>query len=442
MIPIVRYAGFTIKQREYIERSRTAWLNVAEGGKRAGKNIINLIAWADALETHPDRIHLAAGVSQSSVKMNIIDSDGYGLRWIFAGRCQEGQYNGRDALIIKTRTGEKAIIIAGGGDARRASLIKGNSYGTAYVTEVNEVHQSFFQEVIDRTLASRKRQLFFDLNPKPPRHWFYTDFLNYQDQLKEQGKNPDYNYGHFTIADNLSINRAQLSSELSKYDRSSIWYQADILGLRTSASGRIYTPYNYNTIAITPQEIAKIPFRELSIGIDVGGTDATTATLTGFTQGWKQVVHIDGMYHKQGIDSRMDEELYCRMIVDWLVPWVKIYPGLIGTVYVDSAAKLFTEGLRHEMNRRGLSRYVVRGFDKSDGILERISLTTMLMNQGRFRISTTMPKWHEAYQMAVWNEKEYARGEWVRVDDGSYPVDCLDGSEYSVYPFKRFLMPL
>ena len=165
---MIDYAPFSLRQSEYMYRSKDAWLNVAEGGKRAGKNIINLICWAMAIDRHPDRLHLAAGVSQSSAKMNIIDSDGFGLQWFFAGRCKMGQYNGRDALIIHSSTGEKVVIIAGGGDSRSASLIKGHSYGSAYITEVNECHKTFFQEVIDRTLASSKRQLFFDLNPKPP----------------------------------------------------------------------------------------------------------------------------------------------------------------------------------------------------------------------------------------------------------------------------------
>lgn len=439
---MIQWAPFSQSQIDYMERSQTAWLNVAEGGKRAGKNVMNLLAWAAAIDDHPDRLHLAAGVSQSSAMMNLIDSDGFGLQWIFEGRCRLGEYNKRAALIIRDTKGrEKVVIIAGGGDARSAALIKGHSYGTAYITEVNECHQTFFQEVMDRTLASSKRQLFFDLNPKPPAHWFYREFLDYQDELKAKGQNPRYNYGHFTVLNNYSITTEQLKDLLSKYDRGSVWFQQDIAGLRTVASGRIYTPYSYKTISITPEEIAKIPFRELSIGVDVGGTDATTATLTGFTQGWQQAVHIDGMYHKQGRDNKMDESLYCQMIADWLVPWTKIYKNVIGTVYVDSSAKLFTQGLKRALEKRGLNRYVVHGFDKSEGILERISLITMLMNQGRFRISTTMPKWHEAYQMATWSEKEYQRGEWVRVDDGSYPVDCLDGSEYSVYPFKRFLMP-
>ena len=426
-------------QKEYILKSHDSWLNVAEGGKRAGKNVINLIAWSQAIEDHPDKFHLAAGVSQSAVKMNIIDSDGFGLQWYFNGRCRIGQYNGRDALIIGSKTGEKVVMIAGGGDRSAAAMIKGHSYGTAYITEANECHQTFVQEVIDRTLASKKRQLFFDLNPKPPRHWFYSDFLDYQDELKEQGDNPDYNYGHFTIADNLSIPREQLKEELLKYDIGSVWFQRDILGKRVSASGRIYTSYDYSTCKITPEEIRGKEIQELAVGIDVGGTDATVATLTGFTKGWKEVIHIDGMYHKQGIDNKMDSGMYARMVVEWLKPWTAVYPQ-IGTIYVDSANKLFIADIRHELDRRGLQRYTVKGFDKSDGILERIELTCMLLAQGRYRISDKMSKWHEAMQMATWDDKFFEKGEWVRVDDGSYPVDCLDSAEYSYYGMKRFLM--
>lgn len=433
------YAPLCEKQSRYIHRSLNSWLNVAEGGKRAGKNITNLIAWAASLDIHPDKIHLAAGVSQSAAMMNIIDSDGYGLMHIFEGRCRLGQYNGRDALIIRTHRGEKAVLIAGGGDSRSASLIKGMSLGSVYVTEANECHETFIQEVFDRTLASKKRQIFLDLNPKPPRHWFYTDILNYQDSLRAQGKNSGYNYEHFTIADNRSIPPDKLQEELGKYDRSSIWYQRDILGRRTSASGRIYTSYNYNDVAVSPEEIGQMSFKELTVGIDVGGTDATVATLTGLTNGWEQAVHIDGMYHKQGIDNKMDNAMYAKMIADWLIPWTKVYP-LVGTIYVDSANKLFTADLRHELDRRGLQRYSVRGFDKRDGILERIELSSMLLAQGRYKINKRLDKWHEAYQMAVWSEQYYERGEWVRVDDGSYPVDCLDSAEYSLYPLKRFLM--
>jgi hypothetical protein len=190
------------------------------------------------------------------------------------------------------------------------------SLGTAYITEANECHETFVEEVIDRTLASKKRQLFFDLNPKPPRHWFYTDILNYQDELREQGRNPGYNYGHFTIADNRSIPPDKLKIELDKYDKASIWYQRDILGKRIAASGRIYTSYSYDDVAIKPEDIRQMQFQELTVGVDVGGTDATVATLTGLTRNWREAVHIDGMYHKQGIDNKMDSSLYAKITID------------------------------------------------------------------------------------------------------------------------------
>ena len=60
--------------------------------------------------------------------------------------------------------------------------------------------------------------------------------------------------------------------------------------------------------------------------------------------------------------------------------------------------------------------------------------------QGRYKIAEHMKKWHEAYQMATWQPEEYAKGEWVRVDDGSYPVDCLDSAEYSMYNFRRYFI--
>ena len=120
------------KQSDYIIRSQVAWLNVLEGGKRSSKNITNLIAWAMSLETHPDKLHLAAGYTQGAAKMNIIDSNGFGLKWIFAGRCREGLYQNIDALYINTPTGQKIVLVAGGGkinDLARIDVYKRQVYG-------------------------------------------------------------------------------------------------------------------------------------------------------------------------------------------------------------------------------------------------------------------------------------------------------------------------
>lgn len=437
---MINYAPLTQKQANYIKRSRDAWLSVAEGGKRAGKNIINLIAYAMCLEVHPDKLHLVAGVSLAAAKMNIVDSNGYGLQWLFAGRCREGEYKNRDALYIQTKTGEKVVIIAGGGKANDAARIKGNSYGTVYITEVNECHQSFVQEVFDRTLASSKRQLFFDLNPKPPAHWFYRDILDHQDLLKKRNENPGYNYAHFTVFDNLSIPNDRLAEVLRPYDKSSLWYQADIQGKRTAATGRIYTGYSYGDVVINRDYLKGKKFIEFSIGVDIGGTHATVATLTGFTPNYAEVIHLDGYYHKQGKSTGYTHDRYAREIVAKVKEWMDSYPSFFaGThVFCESADKLFRQALVNELKRNSINIPVLPSY-KKEGVIDRIRLVNILINQGRYKVMQHLRPWIEAIENATWDEDERVKGEWVRTDDGSYPVDCLDSAEYSVQPFKKRL---
>lgn len=121
----IDYAPLTENQLAYIQRSRDCWLNVAEGGKRAGKNLMNLLAWAACIERHPDKLHLAAGVTIAQAKMNILDSNGFGLRFMFDGRSRVGKYNDKEAIYINCNGREKVVVFAGGGKVSDAALIKG-----------------------------------------------------------------------------------------------------------------------------------------------------------------------------------------------------------------------------------------------------------------------------------------------------------------------------
>lgn len=438
---LIDYAPLNTKQTNYIKQAQSSWFNVLEGGKRSSKNVVNLLAWAVSLETHPDSLHLAGGVTQATAKMNIIDSNGFGLKHIFEGRCREGEYQNIAALFIRTNTGEKIILQAGGGKANDAARIKGFSLGSAYLTEVNEMSQTFVQECFDRTLASSRRQVFHDLNPKPPRHWYYTDVLDFHSLQQEKIPTYGLNKAHMTVADNHSFTDEQLRQLLATYDPDSQWFKRDILGQRTSASGRIYTSYSHRSVAVSREWIREQKFIEFSIGVDVGGTDATVATLKGFTPRYEYDVVIDGYYDKQGIESGKDQAQYAEEVVNFLLPWVKIYPQIAtSTVFADSADKLFRQALRNALDKNGLGGMSVIPSYKADGILDRINVNRILLNQGRKKIADHLRHWHEAYQNAVWDSEKYAEKDWVRVDDGSYPVDCLDSDEYSNQPYKRELI--
>lgn len=438
---MIKYAPLDTKQVAYFLNSKNAWLNVLEGGKRAGKNILNIMAYADCLENHPDKLHLVYGVTKATTKMNIIDSNGFGLEHYFKNRCRSGTYMGVDCLYIKTATGLKIVLIVGGKDSDDYRTIKGFSLGSAYGSEANEVHQTFHQEVIDRTIASSDRKMFMDLNSKAPKHWFYADFLDFQMEQAKLGR-ITINYAHLTVWNNLSLSNAKLKEVLSTYDKTSLWYQADILGKRTSATGRCYPSYDLHKHIVPQADLLKrFKFTHFSIGVDVGGTDATVATLIGFTTGFYECILIDGYYHKQNKQSGMTHHQYAIEIITKIEDWLMMYPKLYtATIFAESADKLFRQALSNELLRRNLSRVTVVPSYKKDGIVDRIRLNNILFSQDRFFISSHMKQWLNAYQNATWDDEEYSDGDWVRVDDGSYEVDCLDSSEYGFHPFKDRLL--
>jgi PBSX family phage terminase large subunit len=182
-------------------------------------------------------------VSNSTAKLNIIQSNGFGVANYFAGRCREGQYQDRDALYINTKVGEKVIIIGGGANKASNKLIKGFTLGSIYVSEANECDESFIKECFDRTISSNLRKIFFDINPKNPQDYFYTEILDVHEENSLTYKNYGYVWQHFTIADNMSITDERMAEILTTYRRNSIWWERDIAGLRTAAEGIVYSNF-------------------------------------------------------------------------------------------------------------------------------------------------------------------------------------------------------
>ena len=262
------YAPFNQKQVNYLRKTNECWFNVAHGGKRGSKNVLNALCFCILLENHKDKLHLVAGVSIATVKLNIIDCNGYGIMNYFSGRCREGKYKNKDCLYVRCADGqEKILIISGGAKDGDEKYIKGNTYGMAYVTEANECHPKFLKEVMDRTISSSNRKIFHDLNPKPPSHWYYTDILDFHEQQQKLDENYGYNYEHFNIFDNMSIKDDQLRTILKTYDKSSIWYKRDILGQRIANAGILFDLIaNNKERYITRDKITGI----ITTGVDIG----------------------------------------------------------------------------------------------------------------------------------------------------------------------------
>lgn len=400
-------APFSENQMRFFWDCFDHWFNVAEGGKRGGKNVLITMAYCTILEKHPSKIHLIAGVSTATARLNILDCDGFGLKNYFEGRCREGVYQNRDCLYIKTATGEKVVLISGGGKAGDEKLIKGNTYGTAYITEANECSKIFIQEVFDRTLSSPDRKIFHDLNPKAEAHWYYQDVLNFHEEKLKA--NPDYglNYGHFTIADNMSISDDQLRAVLATYDRKSVWYARDILGQRKMAEGLVYPMFSMEKHVVK----GVIPYssrHRYYVSIDYGTVNPFAAGLWDFDPVSHKAIMIRELYYRGGSANRTDNEGYYRLLKR-LIGDIKIE-----YIIIDPSASSMIETIE-----KYAEWLVVRA---DNDVLNGIQDVTKYLNMGLLLFHESCKETFKEFDQYSWDEES---GEDAVIKEFDHSMDMI-----------------
>ncbi|MCH5271589.1 MAG: phage terminase large subunit [Lachnospiraceae bacterium] len=441
-------APFSKRQEAYLYRCMENWFNVAEGGKRGGKNVLQTLIFCMLLETHKNKIHLVAGVSIATAKLNILDCDGYGLLNYFEGRCREGKYQNRDCVYVGTKTGEKIVLISGGGKDGDEKLIKGNTYGMAYVTEANECHPKFLKEVFDRTLSSADRKVFHDLNPKEEEHWYYTDILRFHEKQQEEDSHYGYNYGHFTIADNYSVSDNKLRSILATYDKETVWYRRDIRGDRAVAEGIIFRrfannnePYLYDDAELleeyieqgeTKVRLKKKPFK-IVIGIDFGGNESkTTFVATGYFNRYHdfRVLEEGGPPPTSDIDA----DIICVEFIKFYKLVLEKY-GRVDWIFPDSAATTMINSLISAAKKAGLPWRNIKGCRKN-AVEERPRTVDLLFNTSRLKINRRCVNLRKAIGSLRWDEKEPNRPEDKNIGNCN---DWWDGFCYTLLDFIEYI---
>lgn len=400
-------APFSENQMRFFWDCFDHWFNVAEGGKRGGKNVLITMAYCTILEKHPSRIHLIAGVSTATARLNILDCDGFGLKNYFEGRCREGVYQNRDCLYIQTATGEKVVLISGGGKAGDEKLIKGNTYGTAYITEANECSKIFIQEVFDRTLSSPDRKIFHDLNPKAEAHWYYQDVLNFHEEKLKANPKYGLNYGHFTIADNMSISDDQLRAVLSTYDRKSVWYARDILGQRKMAEGLVYPMFSMEKHVVK----GAIPYssrHRYYVSIDYGTVNPFAAGLWDFDPVSHKATMIRELYYRGGSANRTDNEGYYRLLKK-LIGDIKIE-----YIIIDPSASSMIETIE-----KYAEWLVVRA---DNDVLNGIQDVTKYLNMGLLLFHESCKETFKEFDQYSWDEES---GEDAVIKEFDHSMDMI-----------------
>ena len=427
--------GFGDKHKDYIRRCKHNTINVAEGAVRAGKTIDNVFSFAMELEVTADKIHLATGSTAANAKLNIGEANGFGLEHIFRGRSRWGKFKGNECLFIKSITGEKVVIFAGGAKADSYKKIRGNSYGLWIATEINLHHDNTIKEAFNRQLMAENRKIFWDLNPSKPRHWIYTDYIDLYQEKQNRGELVGgYNYEHFTIFDNINLTEQRIKEIISQYDPSSIWYMRDIEGKRMIAEGLIYSTFaeNNKKYFMCLDEAKKLLYEHIQIGVDFGGNESKhTFVATGITAGYEKLIALMSEKHDANIDP---DELASRY-VDFVYRVLRTFKR-VDRAYADSAEQVLIRGLKAKSRKEGLN-VTIRNSIKNP-INDRIRLVQSLIAQDRFYYTEQAETVREALNEAVWDESN--EQEIVRLDDGTSDIDTLDAFEYSFERYIRQLM--
>lgn len=427
---------FSEPHRAYMRRAYRAVISVAEGAVRAGKTVDNLFVFAGLLEQSPDRLHLASGSTLGNAKLNLGDSNGLGLEHLFAGRCRWIRYRGNEALSVNTRVGERIVIFSGGKNADSYKRIRGNSYGMWIATEINLHADSFIREAFNRQLAARDRRVLWDLNPSPPAHPIYRDYLDQFEGMEAAGSvRPGYyNYGHFTIFDNPSVSPERIAEITAQYDKTSVWYRRDILGERCAAEGLIYRSFADNPEAFMLDEINERDLKFVNIGVDFGGNRSkTTFVAVGFTVlgGLVALREAEVGGEKGEIDApRINGEM--RRFISSLRADFPTTP--IRYLFADSEAQYLVNGLRRTLADSGIP---VADSAKRP-IADRIAFVNSLLAAGRFHLLRACPHLRDGLAAAVWDESSAAD---KRLDNFTSDIDILDAMEYAIERYMGKLAP-
>lgn len=434
---------------DYIRKCQDNTYNILEGAVRSGKTVDHVLAFAKELCDTPDKFHLATGSTMANAKLNIGDANGFGLEHIFRGQCRWTSYKDNDALAIRgpyTNFKEKIVIFAGGGSSASYQKIRGNSYGMWIATEINLHHDNTIKEAFNRTIASHRRKIFWDLNPEHPKAPIYAQYIDkYAEKAQKGILKGGYNYAHMTLFDNINISEERREEIISQYDPDSIWYIRDILGERTIAEGLIYNKLATSIAAKDgkfriEKKIAQAMARSgkiihINVGVDFGGNGSGHAFVaTGELQGYEKLIilksrrYLEGEYDPDAgkkildIDPKALDELF----IHFIEAVTKEY-GFITKVYADSAESVLIRGFRTALVQSGHGDIKVVNAMKSK-ITDRIFATTALTAMNRLLITEDCESFEQAASMAVWDPKSL---DLERLDDGTSDIDTLDAFEYS-----------
>ena len=429
--------NFSEKHMEYIRNCKKCVYNIAEGAVRAGKTVDNVIAFCEELRDTPDKLHLATASTAATAKLIIGDCNGFGIEHYFRNQCHWGKYRGNEALIICgkfTHNKTKIVMFVGGGKSDSYKKFRGSSIGMWIATEIDLHHEETIREAITRQAAAQRRKIFWDLNPCTPGALIYKNYIDDYAKKADEGKLiGGYNYGHFTIADNINITDEQREAFISQYDVNTAEYRRKVLGIRCPADGLIFQTFADDPDRFTvDKKFCGVKF--ISIGVDFGGNKSKTTFVASAIIGNFKELGVVADHKIKGDKGTIDPDKIIRELIEFYKYVQAEYPNVkIPYIYCDNEAQAIINGIRFAFARAHIN-VSVRDCYKG-AINNRIYFLNGLISQGRFWVHTSCKNVIGSLCTQVWDTRETTKD--VRLDDGTCDIDTADGLEYTFSPFMK-----
>ena len=406
------------KQKEFI-RNCNHRINLKIGARRCGKTYLDdLFVIPNRIIERKDKdgLNVIFGVSKGTIERNVLQP----MREIY-GKNLIGFINSQN---IAKLFGEDVYCL-GCEKISQVSKIQGTSIKYAYGDEIAKWNKDVFMMILG-SLDKSYSCMDGALNPESKTHWLKKEIL---DKIEEKGL--DIYTQYYTIFDNPFLSKNFVDNLCKEYE-GTIFYNRLILGQWCNAEGIIYVQFANNTDLFMKDEAVnengnKINFMIISIGVDYGATKGETELkATGITPLFKEAWTID----EEKITGLFAPEDFYKAFINFYKRVVSNY-GKVTHAFADYGAlgQVLTFGLNRRLQQERIPLQVqdcIKG-----RIIDRIYLDTMLFAQKRRFILKKCKYMKEAYEQALWDDKK----EDERLDDGTTPVDDLDASEYSMFPF-------
>lgn len=385
---------------------------IADGAIRSGKTIamiIGFLTWSQ--EMFSGQSFILAGKTMGALKKNVVRPM---LQILEAwGWPYEYIRSGTDARL---EIGSNTYYLYGANTEASQDALQGLTAAGAYADEAALFPQNFIDQMIGRCSVPGAK-IWMNCNPGSPHNYVKEEFL---DKAAEK----HVYHLHFMMDDNWTLSPAVKERYKRTWPVGSVFYKRFILGLWVAADGLIYQQFadHVQDYLITEDWLQDHKIIYATIGVDFGGSkSAHSFTLTGFTQGFRQVVVLDEYYCKKRLNPKQLQEAFVDFVrraqARWKVP----------EAYCDSAEQTLISGLEMACIQAGV-RIDIKNAIKGP-INDRIAFYNSLIAQHRWKVMRHCTNIISAFEQAVYDDKKPNQD--VRLDDGLMNVDSLDSTEYS-----------